>query len=248
MSCSSGQSLESYVAYRYSVYDLLRRIFLWEFPLELFTEVVLTASTEMGVDEGEESPEATFKEYLRAMATEHLPRAYRDIHIEYTRLFVGPRHLPAPPYESVYRSPDKLMMQDETMSVRAAYAQSGFRVARIQHVPDDSVGIELEFMCAMNKATGDALREKDCTRALTLAVAQQEFCNDHLLQWVPKFCDDIFTSSTSEFWQNVAVFTREFIQEETAALSGFTEDLKRLQESERSDTVQASCASVEVNL
>jgi len=240
MSSDSGKSLESLVAYRYSVYDLVRRIFLWEFPLELFTEVVRTANIALSTDEGKESPDAAFREFLRTLATEDLPVVYRDTHIEYTRLFVGPRHLPTPPYESVYRNPDKLMMQDETMSVREAYAKSGFRVTGMHHVPDDSVGIELEFMCALNKATGDALQEKNYSKALVHAAAQEEFCNDHLLNWIPRFCNDIVANSTSEFWRSVARFTREFMQEETAVLSGFVQELKRLQESERSDTLPTS--------
>jgi TorA maturation chaperone TorD len=235
MNCTAGKTLESYVEYRYSVYDLLRRIFLWEFPLELFNEIVSTASIGSTPDEGGSFPDEAFRDSLRAMASDDLPTAYRDIHIEYTRLFVGPRHLPAPPYESVYRSPEKLMMQDATLSVRAVYEQSGFKVMKLHHVPDDSVGIELEFMCALTKATDDALRTSNYSEALKLVATQQKFHNNHLLNWIPVFCNDILTCSTSEFWKSVAVFTREFMQEETGALSEFMEELEDCQNSERSD-------------
>lgn len=38
--------------------------------------------------------------------------------LEHTRLFIGPYRLPAPPYESVYRTDERLVMQQPTIEVR----------------------------------------------------------------------------------------------------------------------------------
>jgi TorA maturation chaperone TorD len=211
--------------------------------LELFMEIVRTADAEKRSTEVDGAAELAFKECLVSLADSDLATAYRDIHIEYTRLFVGPHHLPAPPYESVYRSPDRLLMQDETMSVRAAYAQSGFRVARNYHVPDDSVGIEFEFMCALSMATNDAVSVRDCGKAFTLIAAQQEFCNDHLAKWIPQFCADIEENSSLKFWRGVAAFTNEFIQAESDALIALRRDLEELSGS--SESAKSQGESVE---
>jgi putative dimethyl sulfoxide reductase chaperone len=216
--------------YRYSVYDLLRRIFLWEFPLELFKEVIETAKAESSSEETEYPAEAKFRAFVKTLDSGGLADLHRELHIEYTRLFVGPRKLPAPPYESVYRSPDKLLMQDETFDVRAAYARSGFQVAKSHNVPDDSIGIELEFMCVLNKTCIDAFNEQNYSKALMLASAQKEFCDNHLLKWIPEFCDDIAAKSTSQFWQNVAVFTREYVQEEPTMIGNIMDTLTELAE------------------
>lgn len=206
---------------RYSVYDLLRRIFLWEFPYELFTELIMLSRT----IQNSENPDngAAFRNYLKSIMPENASQVYREIHIEYTRLFVGPYHLPTPPYESVYRSPDQLMMQEQTMNVRAAYLNNEFQVIRINQEPDDHIGIELEFMCAMSKKSLDALDTKSFPRLAELIKVQLEFCNNHLQKWVPDFCRDIKNSSNSVFWENIAVFTQEFLEQDAA-------DLRRLGE------------------
>jgi TorA maturation chaperone TorD len=241
MSRSSWEHVESQGFYRYGVYELLRRVFLWKFPLELFLEMVRFADAEWRSSKVDGAAELAFKECLASLADSNLSAAYRDIHIEYTRLFVGPHHLPAPPYESVYRSPDRMLMQDETMRVRAAYARSGFRVARSSHVPDDNVGIEFEFMCALSMATNDAVGKKDCAEALLLIAAQQEFCNDHLAKWIPQFCADIKEDSSSTFWQGVAVFTKEFIEAESDALIALRKDLEELSGSSEPGKIRRAC-------
>jgi putative dimethyl sulfoxide reductase chaperone len=217
MNSYCDRSLEDVLAYRYSVYDLLRRIFLWQFPLDLFTELVEASKGEQ--DENSSSPEASFRNYLRGLPTNNLGEISREIHIEYTRLFVGPRHLPAPPYESVYRSPDKLMMQGQTIDVRSFYAKNGFQVVRLNQEPDDMIGIELEFMCALSKASMDALMEEDRPRLVELVDTQSQFCDLHLMKWVPNFCQDIIDDSTSEFWKEVAVLARNFLDVETSELT-----------------------------
>lgn len=246
MSSTNGQSVESSLAYRHSVYDLLRRIFLWKFPLELFAELVETAKAGSSREGNGSCPDATLRGFLKTLATESLPYFHRDFHIAYTSLFVGPYHLPAPPYESVYTSPGKLLMQDEAVDVRAAYARNGFQVASVHGAPDDSIGIELEFMCALNKDCFDALREKDHAKALALLSAQQEFCDRHLLKWIPKFCCDIAANSTSQFWQIVAVFTREFVQEEPAVLSVLMNMVTALAEAKSDD--RCPCEAVELKV
>jgi TorA maturation chaperone TorD len=207
------------LAYRYSVYDLLRRIFLWQFPLELFSDLAKASQGEQNGKEPACSPEAPFRAYLSGLETDDLQARHRDIHIEYTRLFVGPHHLPAPPYESVYRSPERLMMQDETIDVRSIYAKNGFRVARINQEPDDTIGIELEFMCAMSKASADALVANNRAKLADLISTQRQFCDNHLSKWVPDFCKDIIDNSTCEFWKSVAAFTRSFLEEDFTALN-----------------------------
>jgi len=235
MSCTNGLGIENILAYRHGVYELLRRIFLWEFPLELLTEIVETAKAGSSTEETECLAESTLRGYLKTLVIDDLPNLHRDLHIAYTRMFVGPHHLPTPPYESVYIGTDKLLMQNETVNVKTAYARNGFHVASAHRVLDDNIGIELEFMCALNKACFDALREKNHSKALELVSAQQEFCDRHLLRWIPEFCDDIVANSTFQFWKNVAALTREFVQEEPAALSSLLDTLTELAEVSRAE-------------
>jgi TorA maturation chaperone TorD len=219
MTTDNGQPVEDALSYRLSVYDLLRRVYLWEVPLELFADLVKAAMAEPEDADSAGSPEAALREYLRGEAAEALPKIHRDLHIEYTRLFVGPRHLPAPPYESVYRSPQRLMMRDETIDVRQMYTKNGFQVKRLNQEPDDMIGIELEFMCALTKLSIDAHRERNYARLAQLISTQREFCELHLSKWVPQFCGDIIDNSQHKFWKCVAAATRSFVEEDTAELN-----------------------------
>ena len=38
------------------------------------------------------------------------------------------------------------------------------------------------------------------------------------MKWVPNFCQDIIDDSTSEFWKEVAVLARNFLDVETSEL------------------------------
>ena len=208
------------LACRSTFYDLLRRVFLWEFPLELFAELVTTAKGEQG--DVACSYEAALQSFLRTVPPDETASIYHEMKIEYTRLFIGPRHLPAPPYESVYRTPQKLMMQDPTIDVRAFYLRHGFQVVRLNQEPDDTIGIELEFMCSLSAESLKAFQQGNQERLAKLLSSQLEFCNLHLRQWVPQFCADIIGNTTSEFWRAIAICMRDFLENEVPEL----EDLK----------------------
>ena len=54
-----------------------------------------------------------------------------DIRQDYNQLFVGPERMTAPPYESVHRSQERLIFEQETFLVRAAYAEFGLAAPRL---------------------------------------------------------------------------------------------------------------------
>src|SRR4030067_2524293 len=51
-----------------------------------------------------------------------------DLLWEYTRLFIGPYKLPCPPWESVYTSGKRLMMQEAYDEVRGFYFEAGLQI------------------------------------------------------------------------------------------------------------------------
>lgn len=218
-----GRAVADVLAYRQSFYDLLRRIFLWEVPPELFSELVLAAKGERDREDLACSHESSLKNFLKEVSADDMSAVYRDINIEYTRLFLGPRHLPAPPYESVYRSPQRLMMQDSTMEVRSIYSKNGFRVVRLNQEPDDSIGIELEFMCALSSESIKAFLAHDQEKLARLISTQLEFCDLHLLRWVPQFCGDIISNTCSEFWKSIGDCTKSFLEQDFTELGKLRE-------------------------
>ena len=108
---------------------------------------------------------------------------------EYTRLFIGPVSLVAPPWESVYGQQDALLFQESTLEVRNTYRRFGLIPEGYPHVADDSLALELHFMTLLAQRSLDAFyagEDADLSESLTGA---SDFLRKHLLVWVPKFTE-----------------------------------------------------------
>ena len=132
--------------------------------------------------------------------------AREDLLWDYTRLFVGPYRLPCPPWESVYTSSKKLMMQDAADSARRAYAEFGLTVNDPAVMPDH-IGAELDFLAiVLERAGAENGTETDC------AGTAGKFLNEHLLNWVPRFTQDLEMSAGTLLYKALARTTRNAIQ------------------------------------
>jgi TorA maturation chaperone TorD len=127
----------------------------------------------------------------------------QDLLWDYTRLFIGPYKLPCPPWESVYRSQARLMMQDAADDVRRTYAVFGLSVEETRVMPDH-IGIELNFLSLVYERAGEKSETQfDSTRI------GEAFLNDHLLQWVPQFTADMEAAAESHLYKALARTTRK---------------------------------------
>lgn len=153
------------------------------------------------------------------------PLSQEDQHLdesalfEYNRLFIGPGKLLAPPYESAYRNGQGLVMQEETLAVRRFYLQEGIEVSNKNAIPDDHLGLEFEFICYLLAREEESLQAGDSSTANRYAALYQKFCQQHILAWVYRHCDDILTQAKTELCRNNAVVLIQFLQREEANFS-----------------------------
>lgn len=136
----------------------------------------------------------------RALADEAACDEDGRLRSEYTRLFLGPEKLPAPPWESVYVNGEPLLFQESTLAVRDAYRRAGYLAAGYPREADDHVAIELDFMAT--------LASKSCEAAVldreALAV-QLAFLEEHLLVWMDSFAERLCACDTvSGFYPSFA--------------------------------------------
>ncbi len=131
--------------------------------------------------------------------------------LEHTRLFIGPYRLPAPPYESVYRTDERLVMQQPTIEVRKAYRNAGLEIKGIHTNPDDNISAELEFMEYLCDKTASSLKNQDTHEAMKHTELQQKFLEEHLNKWIPAFADDIIKNTEQDFYRGAALLLRGFI-------------------------------------
>lgn len=140
-----------------------------------------------------------------------------ELALEHTRLFIGPYRLPAPPYESVYRTTERLVMQKPAIEVRKAYLEVGLEMQGIHTNPDDHISAELEFMEYLCDKTASSL--KNVMEAVHYVELQKRFIHEHLSKWVPAFSNDIVKSTKQDFYRGAALLLQEFIASEEEYLS-----------------------------
>lgn len=139
--------------------------------------------------------------------------AYVDrLHLEYMRLFVGPQKLPAPPWESVYRSHQGLLFQESTLTIREIYHKQGFRAEGYPHVPDDSLALELDFMGRMAEKALDALRGEQSEALREALTVSESFLRVHLLFWIPKLLERMTTSAFKLFYPQMTKAMLAFME------------------------------------
>lgn len=136
---------------------------------------------------GDDSDLAGIQNRLRSWAREDADLT--SLKAEYTRLFEGPGKLPAPPWESVYRSEGDLLFQESTLDVRRSYREAGFKASGYPSEADDHVATELSFMAALIQDAVEAMEASDVERARAFLIAQSTFLTDHLTQWLTPFAD-----------------------------------------------------------
>lgn len=113
---------------------------------------------------------------------------FDNLEFDFNRLFVGPDRLEAAPYESIYRNSERALMQAETMAVRRFYERAGMVLTNKNHVPDDHLSFELEFVCFLLEES----MEDDAYYELFEA-----FMKLHLFQWVEKHCELVREKTTN---------------------------------------------------
>ena len=128
-----------------------------------------------------------------------------EVRWDFTQLFVGPYALPAPAWESVYRSDEHLLYQDTAFQVRKDYLKYNFIPKNYPHEADDHIGFELDFMLQLS-TDKQALKDS------------RKFLREHLTQWIPEFSQDVQKHALTEFYRGAAIILKGFIAEDLILL------------------------------
>jgi TorA maturation chaperone TorD len=134
-----------------------------------------------------------------------------SLKIDYTRLFVGPFKLLAPPYGSVYFEDNKLM-GDSTIDVTKRYADEGLDVV-IKDAPDH-ITMELEFMYYLVAKQIEAITDENLQMLQTCQQKQFSFLQTHLGRWLPAFTENVQKNAQTEFYRDLARLTDTFVQKD----------------------------------
>jgi TorA maturation chaperone TorD len=111
-----------------------------------------------------------------------------ELEYDFNHLFVGPNILEAPPYESIYHTGERALMQADTMAVRGFYEKAGLELARKNNNPDDHLALELEFICYLLE---------ESVEAADFYALYEEFLEEHLFHWVEEHCELVRSKTTN---------------------------------------------------
>lgn len=152
---------------------------------------------------------------VASLANELTAVAERSDHQEllrdYSRLFVGPFQLLAPPFGSVYLDEDGRLMGDSTMDAVRFYQLAGLDMAQDFKMPPDHVVAELEFLYYLRMA--EIRQEGDNPdQAETLGALRREFFRQHLGSWGRDFSAKVAANASTDFYRLLGQLTARVLK------------------------------------
>ncbi len=131
-----------------------------------------------------------------------------ELAVDYAKVFLGAGGADSKaafPYESVYTSPEGIVMQNSWTEVCALYAAKGLKLsAKTADLKEDHIAVELLYMAELTT------EEKD---------EQIAFLQDHLLNWVEDFAERVKKYSTQQFYPAMVDLLVGFLKMDLADLT-----------------------------
>lgn len=204
-------TLADVLASRTATYHLLARLFRLEVDQECYDELL---SMRFPTRTGNDKVDAGYAAIRRYLATPH-PSPLTELAVDYTRTFIGGGnngYSAAYPFESVYTSPKRLLMQGARDEVLVAYRAAGIDKQDSWKEGEDHIALELEFMQVLGQRAADALAAGDEDAAAAHLATQKAFLEDHLGAWFSMMASDMRKFSKTDFYKGLADLTAGFLE------------------------------------
>ncbi|MGB9698586.1 MAG: TorD/DmsD family molecular chaperone [Thermodesulfobacteriota bacterium] len=193
------------------LYNLLRLLFLKEPAREFIMDMA-----KIKFFNDEEDDEVVYGLKLMAAAVNNnlfrLDEYLADLSLEYTRLFIGPKNPPAVPFASFYLSESQSLMTEDTIEVRKRYLEAGIAVRNLYRMPDDHLGIELEFMYYLTQKIVDDFENGYRQEASRFLELRDDFLKEHMRLWVPIFAERVLEHTKEDFYKGAAYILKGVIK------------------------------------
>lgn len=140
-----------------------------------------------------------------------------ELAVDYVRVFIGNTNEvdgAAFPFESVYTSEKRLLMQEARDEVLAIYRTYGLDKSPAWREGEDHIALELEFMGVLCRRAAEVLREGNEDAAFTLLSTQKNFLDDHVIAWTPMLTIDMRHFAKTDFYRGLAFMTDGFLETE----------------------------------
>ena len=198
---------------RSDIYGLLAMVYRQEVNSEFLEQIkdprFLGVLSDLGIQFDDDFLQKPEKELLE------------DLAVEYTRLFLGPgKHIS--PHESIHHEKDNSkwgqLWGDSTVEVKKFIETTGLEYQTDFKGLPDHISVELEFMQQLTLREEQAWEDADTEGAAYCRNIEEKFIEEHLIPWVPEFCEKIMQETELPFYRDLAALTRNFIEFEKAEM------------------------------
>ena len=146
-----------------------------------------------------------------------------DLAVEYARLFLGPgKHIS--PHESVHLTKEEgggSLWGAATVKVKKCIECSGIEYKSDYRGMPDHISVELEFMQELTKREAQAWEDKDQDTVFWCLKTENRFIDEHILLWIPLFCEKVIKDAELSFYREVAKLTKRFLKFEQRELEKY---------------------------
>lgn len=139
---------------------------------------------------------------------------------EYTRLFIGPNELPAPLWESVYVTKERILFHRRTLEVRNFYRSEGLIPQMYPSVADDHIALELDFLRSLADRIVDACMLGNRVEYGKALDASRRFLEFHLGTWVDAFSEGLARSGQGDLYPAAGRLLAAFVHADEKVLKG----------------------------
>ena len=150
----------------------------------------------------------------RRLGEDYAAEGHDSLLLDYTRLFLGPNHIIAKPYGSVWLEGGNTVMGESTMAVQELYHEGGFDMSEEFREVPDHIAVELEFLYLLIYRENEAYRNGQPEVLQAKAALRKRLIDEHLGRWVGPFTAAVRAGAQSGYYRRLAELTGRFIDME----------------------------------
>lgn len=149
--------------------------------------------------------------YAKRLGEDYAAEGHDSLLLDYTRLFLGPNHIIAKPYGSVWLEGGNTVMGESTVAVLELYQEGGFDMSEEFREVPDHIAVELEFLYLLIYRENEAHRNGQPEALQAKAALRKRLIDEHLGRWVGPFTTAVRAGAQSSYFRQLAELTDRFI-------------------------------------
>ena len=145
------------------------------------------------------------RDFLATRQTYEPEKLCLDLAVQWTRLFrgVAPGYGPRPPYEAMYRGKEGETHAELLLDLGSLYSVAGVAISAGRSERPDHLGLELDLMGLLCSEESGFWSQGNAEEAVRRRDLQRRVLQEHLLLWVPAYCEVILREADVPFYHGV---------------------------------------------